>query len=70
MFMQMLKHLRDFLDEEQMKWLPSNFKIEPCILLTQNKNIDGVFKIVLQVFDSNGTWIGEITNPDFIPKKQ
>jgi len=63
-----LKHLRDFLDAEQLKWLPSNIKVENCILLTQNKEIDGVFTTVLQVFDSSGTWIGEITMPDFIPK--
>jgi len=62
-----LKHLRDFLDAEQMKWLPSNLKVESCILLTQQKEIDGVFTTVLHVFDNGGTWIGEITNPDFIP---
>lgn len=64
-----LKHIRDFLDDEQMKWLPTNLKVESCILLTQNKLVDPVYSTVLQVFDSGGTWIGEITNPDFIPKK-
>ena len=65
-----LKTLRDFLDDEQMKWLPSNLQVENCILLTQNKvQEDKVFRTVLQVFTSGGTWIGTIVEPDFIPKK-
>ena len=71
--MKQLQHLRDFLDAEQMKWLPSNIKVENCILLTQNKtkpDKEGTFHTtVLQVFDSGGTWIGEISDPDYIPKK-
>lgn len=66
--MKTLKHLRDFMTEEQLKWLPGAFKVENCILLRQNKtNENNMFTIVLQVFDSKGTWIGEITQPDYIP---
>lgn len=68
--MQSLKNIRDFLDEEQMKWLPNNLLVENCILLTQNKKDNkGVHTVVLQVFDRTGIWIGEITHPDWIPKK-
>lgn len=65
-----LKSLRDFLDEEQMKFLPGNLLVMNCILLTQHKkNKDGVHTTVLQVFEESGTWLGEITSPDWIPKK-
>jgi hypothetical protein len=68
--MRTLRHLRDFMDEDQLKWLPGALQIENCILLRQNsKDANGVFKVLVQVFDSKGTWIGEITNPDFIPEK-
>jgi hypothetical protein len=66
--MKQLKHLRDFLDDEQMKWLPSNLQVRNCILLRQQKEDDnGITGNVLQIFDETGTWIGEITNPDYIP---
>lgn len=67
--MKLLKHLRDFLTPEQLKWLPSNIIVENCILLTQMKpDKDGVMRTYLQIFDHGGTWIGEC-EPDFIPKK-
>ena len=65
--MKMLRHLRDFMTEEQLKFLCGAMEVENCILLRQNKTEDGIFKVVLQVFDHKGTWIGEITNPDYIP---
>lgn len=56
------------MDAEQLKWLPGALLVENCILLRQNKTDDaGVFRVVLQVFDSKGTWIGEVPQPDFIP---
>lgn len=40
------------------------------ILLKQNKkNSKNMMETILQVFDEGGTWIGEISNPDYIPKK-
>jgi predicted GH43/DUF377 family glycosyl hydrolase len=67
--MRTLSSLRDFLDEEQLKWMPTNLKVESCILLRQNKTDEnGVYKVVVQVFDHKGTWIGEVTNPDYIPE--
>jgi hypothetical protein len=66
--MRTLSHLRDFMSEEQLKWLPGTMHVENCILLRQNKTDEsGIFKVVLQVFDHKGTWIGEIEQPDFIP---
>jgi len=63
-----LSSLRDFLTEEELKFLPGRLLVKNCILLTQHKPEEGKpTKIVLQVFDPSGTWIGEITNPDFIP---
>lgn len=70
--MQILKTLRDFLDEETLKWLPSHLQAGNFILLTQNKKMgaDKPWKQVIQVFDRGGTYIGEISDPDFIPKNQ
>lgn len=80
MSIRILSHLRDFLTEEQVKWLSGNIQIENCILLTQHQTLPiptedvargvnvGNHKTVVQVFDSKGIWIGEISNPDFIPK--
>ena len=65
--LQQLKHLRDFLDEEQMKWLPGNLQTGSFMLLKQNKVEDGTYRTVVQVFSENGVWIGEITDPDWIP---
>ena len=60
--------IRDFLDDEQMKHLPGNLKVENCMLLVQNKvDKENTYKTVIQVFDRSGTWMGEISNPDFIP---
>jgi hypothetical protein len=67
--MRTLSHLRDFMDEETKKWMVGNFQVQPCVLLRQNKTDEnGIFKVVLQVFDHTGIWIGEITNPDYIPE--
>jgi hypothetical protein len=66
-----LKSLRDFLDTEQLKWLPGNLKVVPCILLTQNVGGDtGPMRTILQVFDAEGVHIGTIENPAFIPNKK
>jgi hypothetical protein len=63
--------------EEQLKWLPGALQAMPCILLRQNTtDANGVDKVVVQVFDNKGTWIGEkiwtpeslVTNPDYIPE--
>lgn len=54
--------LRDFLDEEQLKWLPGNLKVEICILLKKNE-IDSetnVMKTSIYVFDNEGCLIGKI----------
>jgi hypothetical protein len=67
--MQALRHLRDFLSEEQLKWLPGNIRVESCILLQQHKKGgDGITRGVLQVFDAKGIYIGEISNPDYVPQ--
>ena len=63
-----LTHLRDFMDEETLKFLPGNLRSANFIFLRQNKKDEkGMFNTVLQVFDKDGTWIGEITHPDYIP---
>jgi hypothetical protein len=57
------------MSEEQLKWLPGALQAMPCILLRQNTtDANGVYKVVVQVFDNKGTWIGEVTNPDYIPE--
>ena len=61
--------LRDFLDEEQLRWLPSNLRVVNCILLVQNKEDEKkIMRQVVQVFDNQGTWIGEIKEPRFLPE--
>lgn len=73
--MKTLTHLRDFMDEETLKFLPGNLHSANFIFLRQNKMIEETigkavvnhFSTVLQVFDKDGTWIGEITHPDYIP---
>lgn len=63
-----LKHLRDFLDEDTLKFLPGSLQVESCILLQKNKgDIHDSCRMVLQVFDNTGIWIGEISEPHFIP---
>jgi len=62
--------LRDFLDEEQLRWLPSNLMVVNCILLIQNKEDEKkIMRQVVQVFDERGDWLGEIKEPQFIPQK-
>jgi hypothetical protein len=69
--MRTLRHLRDFMSEEQLKFLPGAMQVENCILLRQDgKDANGVYQVVLQVFDSKGTWIGSIERPDFIPNQK
>jgi hypothetical protein len=76
--MRTLSHLRDFLNEETLKFLPGNLRSANFIILRQNKEVEElvgkkiikVFSTVLQVFDKNGTWIGEITHPDWIPDEK
>jgi len=65
-----LKHLRDFLDDEQMRELPISVRVRSCILLRQKKKVKGITEWVLQVFDEDGNWIGEISHPDFIPSNK
>ena len=63
-----LKTLRDFLNAEQLKWLPGNLRVGSCIMLRQTVERDGLTTIVLQIFDSEGTYIGEIAKPEWIPQ--
>lgn len=65
-----LRSLRDFLDDEQLKWLPGNFQLQTCVLLVQNVITSGTARRVVQVFSDTGTWIGTIENPDWIPSKK
>jgi hypothetical protein len=78
--MQLLQHLRDFLNEDTMKWMPGNLNAGNFILLTEHKKIPiteeqkakGVnvasHTTVIHVFDHGGVFIGTIENPDWIPK--
>ena len=61
--LQIIPTLRDYLDEEQLKWLPGNLKVEQCILLTKHE-IDNVNNSSqhIYVFDSKGCLIGKIDN--------
>lgn len=65
--LQIIPSLRDFLDEEQLKWLPGNLKVEMCILLTkQEVDIEtNITKKNTYVFDKEGTLIGKIENKYF-----
>lgn len=66
-----LTHLRDFMDEETLKFLPGNLRSANFIFLRQNKKDEkGMFNIVLQVFDKDGTRIGCIEHPDYIPSNE
>ncbi len=68
--MKTLTHLRDFLTEEELKFLPGRMQAGNFILLQQNKQDEKkLFHMVLQVFTADGTWIGEISQPDWIPSK-
>jgi len=68
--LQTLLTIRDFLDEEQMKWLLGNLKVKNCILLVRNKkNVEGrIFTQELLIFDEEGIWLGTIEKPQYIPK--
>lgn len=69
--MRMLKNLRDFLDEEALKFLPGNLITGQFIILRENiKNKEGLHQQVLHVFDQGGTWVGTIENPDWIPSSK
>ena len=75
-----LSHFRDFINDEIKKWMPTNLHVGTYMLLTDYKNLPipeedaakGVnvpnHKTVHHVFDSGGTYIGTIENPDWIPK--
>lgn len=69
----MLKHLRDFLTEEELQFLPGRLQSGTFILLKQQKTVKddkGVthFETPVQVFSATGTWIGQIAHPDYIPE--
>ena len=76
--MRTLTHLRDFMDENTLKFLPGNLQSGNFILLRQNREIEEKvggkkikhFATVLQVFNKSGTWIGEITHPDYFPDEK
>lgn len=66
-----LKNLRDFLTPEQLKWLPGNLAVIPCILLSQSVGGDGEpLRTIVHVFNDLGTFIGTIEQPDYIPQKR
>lgn len=63
-----LQNIRDFLDEQTLKFLPGNLQVESCMLLTRHvKDPDGVTRMKLLVFDHRGSLIGEIPEPYFVP---
>lgn len=76
--MKILSSLRDFLDAETLKLLPGNLRSANFIVLRQNKEVEEIIgkkkvkilSTVLQVFDKNGTWIGCIEHPDYIPDEK
>lgn len=65
--LQIVPTLRDFLDEEQLKWLPGNLKVELCILLTKHEDDQKtkISRAVIYVFDQSGCFIGKIENKSF-----
>ncbi len=76
--MQVLKSIRDFMNQETLKWLPGNIQSRVCTLLKESlsdtKTENGVthhsnFRTVLHVFDEGGTLIGTIEHPHYIPSK-
>lgn len=65
-----LRTLRDFLTEENLKWLPGNLLTGQFILLKENIREEGKpYRQVIHLFDQGGTWIGTIEHPDWIPTK-
>lgn len=67
--LQIIPTLRDFLDEEQLKWLPGNLKVEQCILLTRHEtDEDSINRKYVYVFDHEGCLIGKIDNNARIPE--
>ena len=62
--LQIIPSIKDFLDEERLKWLSGNLKIEQCILLSKDE-IDietNITKKIIYIFDENGCFIGKIEN--------
>lgn len=49
--------------------MPGNMTVESCILLIENKPSINAGRVsrVIQVFNHHGTWIGEISHPDYFP---
>lgn len=75
--LQELLTLRDFLSEEELKFLPGRLNANTFILLEQHhsdkETTEGItyiknYERVIQVFTNTGTYVGEITKPHFIPK--
>lgn len=77
--MRTLTHLRDFMTEEELKFLPGRLQVGNFMLLEQHfsdkvekdgKTHISNFRTVIQVFTASGTWIGCIEKPDFIPSNK
>ncbi len=64
-----LKHLRDFMSPEALRFLPGNLRVEACIIVKQTDTVENQFHVSLLVFDSVGTFMGEIKDPEYIPSK-
>ena len=61
--LQIIPTLRDFLDDEQLKWLPKNLKVEMCMILTKHEEgKDGITRQNTYIFDQEGCLIGKIDN--------
>ena len=69
--LQVMLTLRDFLTEEELKFLPGRFASMNVMILVQNKGgTDGTpYRQEIKVFSETGTLIGAIENPCYIPIK-
>jgi len=62
--LQIVPSIKDFLEEEELKWLSDSLRIEQCILLRKHE-IDietNITKKIVYVFDKDGCFIGKIEN--------
>ena len=67
--LQVIPTLKDFLDEDALKHLLGNLKVQNCILLKESKVVDGLWSTYLHVFDEEGVLIGTIDKTLYLSKR-
>ena len=63
-----VKHLRDFLDAEALKWLPGNLQARHVLMLTSHETDPaGITHSVAHIFTAEGAYMGTM-RPVWMPR--